>query len=1271
MTLPWILGVCQFFAEILVEQIIVNNAVEYVRAERVRKKIILKIQETLEDVIGSFPDGKYIFENFDLENYLADGVVRREIGNLVSLDKVQPDLELLKNKWVDMLGGQHKGNYQLIITKFIQTLREKLWEIEEISERLHLKEQRYTSELIENYLPSVSRKIDVVLASLPSKDETDTSNFVLQGQIDVCKSLLKSGFSLSALNQLLRLEEEYQNQPISNSLKSKLQGLIGACLLDIGREEEAIDRFERSYQITPENPEAMANYALAKLLREELDLAIQQASLVLSVKPIGTNARSVRLEAQARKQKFEKLSLLIEEEFLHDNNYVRALGLILSRNPDNFELSEKYLRMSWAQMPGDMYIGLTLSSLLIKKQIGDRFPFGFNIIGSVEFKNKIDEALKIIDVVSRNVESGDNIKRRINVIAARAGAKAMCDDFAGAKEDCDEVLKLDPTYELGLHNRGLIALVEEDYELAVSNLSRLNREYIFSENLVLALARAYIGAGKANDALELIDQAERVLDPKQKILYEVMKALAFIKNGDISKAIEIKSCLVSASEDSYEHFEAAGSIDLFLKNYEEALKNFSSGLSHAVLDVDKKRIGFSIANVLYNLRQFDAAVEQFEKLGIDFSTNLELARLYVSATYAVREYGKAYKVAGQLRSKGIIDIFLIEIEAWISEFLGDLPNALSLIRLQATLKPAEITYQVNIARLEFRLDNLAGAIKILEEIDLDSVGAFELMQVSEMFAFMQQYDKAIKVAYNAYRKGGGVAEIHRAYLSLFLRIENKVDLRREVIGADTAVLLEDERQSRWIKILSVFPPKEAMEYSLESDVSKLLFGHKVGNIINYSDSAFQKTEFVVMEIQSLFVRAFQEILEDYGLRFPGDTGVQAFNIKDDDYSSFFLAIAKMGVYTEKIHDFFKIGAITVEKYCKVTGRNQVLVFKALQAFSGERIISSVGTHADQQLQNDLVNASDKITLCLSSLLTFDYLDCLDLLPIRFEKLFVSQRLLDELEKTSYDLDRELTVGGKSIGYHGGRFFMSETPKEEVIENRDSVVRLIEFIKRFTEVVPVKPELANYLTETDNSEMIFVGDVSNSSILVAKTTNTVLLCDELVMAKFARVKYGVFSFWSQPLFENLNAREIISKSKYADICCKLLSADYYFTAINPEVINTVLLDDAFQSSKRFDKLLSGLRGPDTLEDDAVRIAALVTKFLYFKAPSREQKRFILDRLLNTLITGRIKDRVLTKLQVFVNREFPLAPVQENEFNSDFNLWRKVNHRPDELLWFPRL
>jgi hypothetical protein len=249
--------------------------------------------------------------------------------------------------------------------------------------------------------------------------------------------------------------------------------------------------------------------------------------------------------------------------------------------------------------------------------------------------------------------------------------------------------------------------------------------------------------------------------------------------------------------------------------------------------------------------------------------------------------------------------------------------------------------------------------------------------------------------------------------------------------------------------------------------------------------------------------------------------------------------------------------------------------------------------------------------------------------------------------------------------------MTKVSAEDAISNKESIVRLINFVKKHTEVIPVKPEFAEFLLRREDDETIFVGDVSNYSILVGKSTNTALLCDELALAKFAREKYDIPSFWSQSLLADMKERKLISDSKYADICCKLLAANYYFTAINYEVINTILLEDGFQNSKRFEHLMLGLQGPDVLENDAIGIITLVIRFLYFKSPTREQKRFVLDKLLRTLVIGRIKTRVLVKLKIYVNNEFNLAPVQANEFNSDLDSWYKVNQRPDDLFWLPKL
>src|SRR5258706_5206168 len=131
----------QFFSGKLLEW-----GLDRVRLSKVTEKLNEKIQIVLQESIMDFPDGKYIVENFNLVGYFQNPTVQSELSLLIQPNDVrEPDIKLLQDIWQRKLGNQLPGNYKLIIHKFISALREKLWEIEEIREQLHYKDQRISS----------------------------------------------------------------------------------------------------------------------------------------------------------------------------------------------------------------------------------------------------------------------------------------------------------------------------------------------------------------------------------------------------------------------------------------------------------------------------------------------------------------------------------------------------------------------------------------------------------------------------------------------------------------------------------------------------------------------------------------------------------------------------------------------------------------------------------------------------------------------------------------------------------------------------------------------------------------------------------------------------------------------------------------------------------------------------------------------------------------------------------------------------------------------
>jgi hypothetical protein len=138
----WVVGIGQSLAEFLITKLIDSKLIDLISSRKVKKKIDKKIRDALTETITDSSDAINIFENFNITSYLDDMTVQSELSSMIGVGKHKPDIEKLENKWLHLLGNQLPGHYRLIINKFIRKLEDKLWEINEIRDILHYREQR-------------------------------------------------------------------------------------------------------------------------------------------------------------------------------------------------------------------------------------------------------------------------------------------------------------------------------------------------------------------------------------------------------------------------------------------------------------------------------------------------------------------------------------------------------------------------------------------------------------------------------------------------------------------------------------------------------------------------------------------------------------------------------------------------------------------------------------------------------------------------------------------------------------------------------------------------------------------------------------------------------------------------------------------------------------------------------------------------------------------------------------------------------------------------
>ena len=122
----------------------------------------------------------------------------------------------------------------------------------------------------------------------------------LHARIDTFRDLFKDSMQPTlAQSGLLNIlnKEDLSAKPWA---RYRVETNLGSIALSLGREPEAAERFETAHAIRPEDPNAIANLALARIVQGRFDEAMEVAQTALDGNPRPEHAISYLLQAAAR-----------------------------------------------------------------------------------------------------------------------------------------------------------------------------------------------------------------------------------------------------------------------------------------------------------------------------------------------------------------------------------------------------------------------------------------------------------------------------------------------------------------------------------------------------------------------------------------------------------------------------------------------------------------------------------------------------------------------------------------------------------------------------------------------------------------------------------------------------------------------------------------------------------------------------------------------------------------------------------------------------------
>lgn len=183
-----------------------------------------------------------------------------------------------------------------------------------------------------------------------------------------------------------------------------------------------------------------------------------------------------------------------------------------------------------------------------------------------------------------------------------------------------------------------------------------------------------------------------------------------------------------------------------------------------------------LAQVLFQEQRYDEALPLFE-VTVDTCTardNPTLAQYLVALFYSQQRPGalaQALDIAGRLRQREGVAETVSEVEANLLREVGRSAEARQIFVQLSDLDPHRPSYRLRAIQLALLLKEEDAARAELAKIPESALwnDAPSLMQAAEFRGFLQMPD-ALRFAYRALRLRFGEAQMHRAYINLFLHI---------------------------------------------------------------------------------------------------------------------------------------------------------------------------------------------------------------------------------------------------------------------------------------------------------------------------------------------------------------------------------------------------------------------------------------------------------------------------------------------------------------------
>jgi tetratricopeptide (TPR) repeat protein len=1171
------------------------------------------------------------------------------------------------------VGGFHTGNEtnsdaSAVIKCFFNNIERELFKsIEGLF--VHDKKQEALHCKTQNMLLALNEQIkEHTLNHIQTSDEIEVSleEKIINARIDEARKLINKGHPITAKDLLVEIIEDISDKESSSEINFRIHTNLGACALDLGDTDKAIQEFKKALEFQPDNSKALSNAALSEILLENPVKALEYSSKAYELSPNDSHTNVIYLKALNYAGKHSDIETLIESNhwIKEDTNCSLILGEFAFDRKE-YETAKKYFQKASENNNPSAYDLLALSIFIpIKNELQNNPPFlGILSDEAIELLSEAEKAVTKSIEIYRGYE---NRNRILTALTNRAGIRAVLGKDKDALTDCDSVLSENPDNNTTIENKARLLITMSKYSEAVETL-----ESIYSPEspigICLLLSFAYIEDNKADKAIEVLEPHwnPEIRDEIQLKVADIL-IRAFTSKNETEKAIKIIENLKSLWDRDPNALVVIAHYYKATGHPIESISHLEAALEYSQL-AQKKWIFLEIADIYHENRDYDKAAKNYEHI-VDKNEDSPILRKFLISLFNAGYYTEALSISQNIRGEGDAIPLVTEIEAMILEYTGEYANAKKLYYELSIVEPQNTAHLIRLLSLQMRENEKEEAIKTLALLKYEDIkdNSEVLIRVAQGYAHLRK-PEAIKYAYRARQIDYLNPDVQMAYIGLIfgpisisdlldepsvVAVDTTVSLQRvEVADDDTETLLNE-------KVVYTIEPDEQTLISKghitnSSSLAVKLVGLKKDDIVYLKEAGLEVLSYKVVEIKNKYIHAAQESMAEFATLFPDNTSIQKIDVKDKDFSKLFKVIDDREEFIRNIINLYKSKNLTIGFLALRTGQSIFDVLSGMIKRQDGWIYSSTGNPADTSKEITIVESNSSIALDSTALYTLSYLEILEKLPIVFQSIYVPQALVDEINEIILQIPVEHRPS-MTVGKQGDKYVREDVLPEDYKGKRKYLQGLIDFFKENTFIVSSKGVFIRGREELEDLEKALTKG-SVATLDIAKEKNLPIYTDDARLKLVGKQPWGVDGFWTQTVLNVMLKKEIISEDEYHRLTVKLALSNYFFTSINAQDIFWALKAAKQKINDDIVKLFNLLNGPDCSDESAIIVFTDLLQIVWLEISLLQQKIIVLDLSLKALATGRDFRAVINMLKNRLKVKFYLQPIALREILENIDIW----------------